>query len=82
MVKNRKGKALSDDELDQISGGGFYKPISNCPNGHSKFVLWFGMGSVGVVDDNCKNCPHVKKSMGPNGWDLVCQNIGNETIWE
>ncbi len=82
MVKNTGGEALSDDELDQVAGGGFYSPISNCPNGHTKFVLWFGMGQVGVVDDNCKNCPYVKKSMGPNGYDLVCQNIGSEMIWE
>jgi hypothetical protein len=82
MVKGTRGEALSDDELDQVAGGGLYKPISNCPNGHTKFVLWFGMGQVGVVDDNCKNCPYVKKSLGPNGWDLVCQNIGNEMIWE
>ena len=81
LSKSKKGRMLPDDQLDSINGGGFYSPIHNCPNGHTKYVHWFGRGR-GRMDDNCNTCEFVKESTGQVGKILYCSNVSEEKIWE
>ncbi len=84
LLQKKKGTALSDDQLDSISGGGYYRPIHNCPNGHTKKVLWFftsGQNGRGIMDDDCRECEHAKKELGRYGYEWVCLNFG-DTKWE
>ena len=81
LSKNKKGRILSDEQLDSINGGGYYSPIHDCPNGHTKYVHWFGRGR-GKMDDNCNTCEFVRESTGKVGKILYCSNVSSERIWE
>lgn len=71
--------SLSDDQLENVSGGGYYYPVSGCIKKEqiTKLVWWFGSG---VDYSKCKECqcPLLDElSTGSH-----CRQIAGQAIWE
>ncbi|MDD4169448.1 MAG: Nif11-like leader peptide family RiPP precursor [Desulfotomaculaceae bacterium] len=54
LVPKKGTKILSDDELAQVAGGGYYWPVKGCPYGYTKFVNWIFMDDF--AGQECLNC--------------------------
>jgi len=77
--KPAQSKILGDKELDSVNGGGFYFPVSGCPNGYTKLVSWFGVGVL--YDGTCRNCGHLKESGGMES-GKYCEKVSGKITWE
>jgi len=60
-VENR---VLDDKELDSISGGGKFRPVSGCPRGVTRIPWYSGLGGDYV---QCKGCPNFSTGQGYGG---------------
>ncbi len=77
---------LSDEDLDAIAGGGWYYPISGCPNGHTKRVAYwdavlFRVSQFGIVDDRCRKCDFLQVAEKGAVTRLYCSKQGG-AVWE
>jgi len=78
--KKEEGKnemSLSDAQLDGVTGGGSYYPVSGCIKKPpiTKLVWWF---LNGVDYSACQGCPLLDQlSTGPH-----CRMVSGNSIWE
>lgn len=62
LQSKAKGKELSDEELDRVTGGkpgDLYYQITKCPRGHTRRDWKPGIKVRDIVDINCLQCEKV-----------------------
>ncbi len=83
FMQKKNVTSLTDDQLGEISAGGFYYPIHNCPRGHTKRVQWvFGSSGNTIVDDNCHGCEFSDNVWSTTGQVTICKNVEERSVWE
>lgn len=66
LLSKRQAKELSDEELEGVSGGGFYYPVYGCPHGVEKLVIQVTYLGVAILSPSvCKNCKNHVEIWGP-----------------
>ncbi|MGI6711850.1 MAG: hypothetical protein ACOX4L_03825 [Bacillota bacterium] len=79
MLSKSKVTELSDEELDGITGGGWYYKIEDCPRGHTKIVIWVFGDNNRYVDENCLFCKYISQEEKVNP---KCTRRSEIEYWE
>ncbi|MDD4169849.1 MAG: Nif11-like leader peptide family RiPP precursor [Desulfotomaculaceae bacterium] len=56
LMTEKGTEILSDEELEQVAGGGYYWRVKGCPYGYTKFADW--LFTDNIAGDKCLICDY------------------------
>ena len=87
--KNLNMREMTDEELEKASGGGYYWPVTGCPQGYTQFVKWVFVDYI--AGDACRSCPNYetasKIGYDDFGYECTeyykkCRLAASDYVWE
>ncbi|MGI6711852.1 MAG: hypothetical protein ACOX4L_03835 [Bacillota bacterium] len=82
LVSKSKVTELSDEELEEITGGRWSYEIVGCPKGHTEYVSL--IRDVGYVDKDCYLCYYIAFRDRGTYSSAYCSKIDNDSehwVW-